>query len=177
MTPIRTAQAVEAPIRLWIINNSFYKNRGWGTEWVFQYRVSDATLLNNVVFTEGDTGDSIEQSEIPGATISSNIWWGDTANGTGLIPSGEMVVDPALADTTTLLITPTSPAIDIATPPGFLTTWTAPFWVSRFGTAIPLHGTRDSSGELRLEGVGLDIGADEFGMSLVDRLFGDGFES
>ena len=163
--------------RLWIINNSFFKNRGWGTEWVFQYRVSDAILMNNIVFASGDTEEAIEQTEVPGVMISGNLWWGDSNNGTGLIPSGAMIADPLLENTSDLRIQSISPAIDNAGDPGILTDWTDAFWLQRFGSDIPLQGTQDSSGELRVEGGGLDIGADEFGTTQVDSLFVDGFEA
>lgn len=59
-----------AAINISVINNTFYKNHGWGSEIVFQSYVQDSSIMNNIFYA--DNTDAFE-SYNPN-TNSGNIW-------------------------------------------------------------------------------------------------------
>lgn len=170
--------------RIYIYNNSFYHNQGWGTEINFAFRVIDFNASNNVFFGTGLINDNFaEEANGQHNNISwtNNIWWASNNSNTSQIPGTFAVVDPQFIDPNNgnLNLVSTSTLIDDGTVQNNISTWTSPFWQEIFNqVTIPVHGNTDINSELRIEGLQIDIGADEFGTTLpTDNLiFTNGFE-
>lgn len=152
--------------RINVHNNSFYKNKGWGSEVVFQYKVIDSRFSNNIFSGKGTTAESyqVEGTGHTGNVWGINLWWG-TSSSTTSLPGTRVIADPRYAAPTTgdLKLLNTSPAINVGATGTALTTWSSPLWTRYFPSgSIPLNGTQDINGEARIEGI-IDLGADEYG--------------
>ena len=152
--------------RINVHNNSFYKNRGWGTEIVFQYKVIDSNFSNNVFFGTGAAADNYRDDGggHSGNVWGTNLWWGTSASG-GSLPGLRVLANPRFVapDNGDLNLQATSPAINVGATGTVLTTWTSPLWSRYFaGGAIPVNGKTDFNGQARIEGT-IDLGADEYG--------------
>lgn len=151
-----------------IFNNSFYKNKGWGSEIVFQYRLINAHIANNIFYGADGVSDNFEMQsngQYQNINWGSNIWWASDVSDTSGIQGTSIVQDPLYinASTGNLNISSNSPAVNQGIVQMDLTTWSDTFWSSEFSNEIiPAHGTQDINGESRFEGQ-LDMGADEFG--------------
>ncbi|MFP5389953.1 MAG: fibronectin type III domain-containing protein [Gammaproteobacteria bacterium] len=161
--------------RIQLHNNSFYKNKraatatteeGWGTEVVFQYKVTNSTFSNNIFFGSTSASENYAQS---GSGYSNNVWrtnlwWGSDAVKDGL-PGTVKVGNPLFVAPATgnLNLQAGSPAINAGTSSGVLSGWSAPVFARYYPSgAIPLNGSTDINGQARFEGA-IDLGADEFG--------------
>ncbi len=153
--------------RIHVYNNSFYKNLGWGTEVVFQYKVKNSNFAGNIFFGEASAGESYANygSGHTGNTWGKNIWWGTSTTSTGL-PGTKVIANPLFVAPATgnLRLQSTSPAINAGVVAANITTWTSTIWDVYFPTQgnIPPNGLLDINGESRVEGV-IDLGADEYG--------------
>lgn len=153
---------------VYVVNNTLFQNKGWGTEIVLQYRVRDAVFQNNIVSGIGSVSESFEQAEgdiqSQRVTWKRNIWWG--TGGSNMIPVDDpagLIGDPLLSDplngAVELIVG--SPARDSAEPVNDITDWLDPFWAAHFPAGIiPGAGSRDLAGGMREQGI-LDIGATE----------------
>lgn len=159
--------------RIHVYNNSFYKNKGWGTEIVFQYKVIDSNFSNNIFFGTGPAAENYlnEGSGHSGNVWGTNLWWGTSASG-GSLPGLRVLADPRFVapDSGNLNLQATSPAINAGTLGTALTSWTSPLW-SRYyaGGAIAVNGTTDINGQGRIEGT-IDLGADEYGSAAAQKV-------
>jgi len=154
--------------RIGVYNNTFYRNKGWGTEVVLQNNVIDAAFANNIFFGKGTIAENYEAKGVgySGNSWRTNLWWGAASKPDGL-PGTLMVADPALVapQSGNLKLLKGSPARDVGTPGAALTSWSSPLWARYFPAgAIPVNGIKDFSGEARMEGQ-IDLGADEYGTS------------
>ncbi|USX29519.1 hypothetical protein NHH73_15000 [Oxalobacteraceae bacterium OTU3CINTB1] len=152
--------------RIYVNNNSFYKNKGWGTEVVFQYKVIDSRFSNNIFFGKGTIAENykVQGSGNTGNVWGVNLWWGSASGSTNL-PGTQVKADPRYVapQSGNLNLQQTSPAINVGNPGTALTTWTSPLWATYFPSgAIPVNGVKDINGQARAEGV-IDLGADEYG--------------
>ena len=152
--------------RIHVNNNSFYKNMGWGTEVVFQYKVIDSRFSNNIFHGEGTIAENYlqEGSGYSGNVWGVNLWWGSASGSTNL-PGTQVKADPRYVapQTGNLNLQQTSPAINVGNAGAALTGWTSPLWATYFPSgAIPVNGVKDINGQARAEGV-IDLGADEYG--------------
>jgi hypothetical protein len=153
--------------RIQIHNNSFYNNKGFGTEVTLQYKVINSQFTNNIFFGKGTAAQSYESigTGSSGNTWGKNIWWGTSNASSGLpgtlLVQNPLYIAPASGD---LKIQATSPAINAGAVTANLTTWTSTFWDGIFppNGDIPVNGLTDFNGEARQEGI-IDLGADEFG--------------
>jgi len=158
--------------RIHVHNNSFYKNQGWGNEIVFQYKVIDSRLSNNIFFGTGPAANNYQNlgGGHSGNVWGTNLWWGTNASG-GSLPGVRVLANPRFIapDSGNLNLEVTSPAINVGATSIALTTWTSPLW-SRYypGGAIPVNGTTDINGQARIEGT-IDLGADEYGSTAAAR--------
>lgn len=169
------ASNLGAARRIHVYNNSFYKNQGWGTEIVFQYKVIDSTFSNNIFFGVGAAANNYRNDggSHSGNVWGSNLWWGTSASG-GSLPGVRVLANPRFVapDSGDLNLLATSPAINVGTVGTALTTWTSPLW-SRYypGGAIAVNGTTDINGQARIEGT-IDLGADEYGSAPAQKVAG-----
>jgi hypothetical protein len=152
--------------RINVHNNSFYKNRGWGTEVVFQYKVIDSRFSNNIFSGKGTVAENyvVEGSGHSGNVWGINLWWGSSSSATNL-PGTRVIADPRYVAPATgdLKLQNTSPALNVGAVGTALSGWTSPLWTAYFPSgAIPLNGVKDINGEARVEGI-IDLGADEYG--------------
>lgn len=152
--------------RIHVHNNTFYKNKGWGTEIVFQYKVIDSRLSNNIFFGTGSAANNYSNlgSGHSGNVWGTNLWWGMNASGSAL-PGVRVLADPRLIapESGNLNLQATSPAINVGATSVALTNWTSPLWSRYFaGGAIAVNGVTDINGQARVEGT-IDLGADEYG--------------
>ena len=156
---------VGAARRINVTNNSFYKNKGWGTEVVFQQKVTNSTFANNIFYGAGTLAENYKTlgSGYSGNVWGTNLWWG-TASSTTNLPGNRVIANPMYVapDSGNLYLTATSPAIDAGVSGVPISTWTAPVF-SRYypAGAIPASGTVDYGGGVRITGT-LDLGADEY---------------
>ncbi len=153
--------------RINVHNNSFYKNQGWGSEVVFQYKVIDSRFSNNIFFGKGTAAESyvVEGSGHSGNVWGVNQWWGTSSSSSGLPGtlkiSNPLYVAPATGN---LRLQQASPSINSGTVGTPLSNWSSPLWTRYFPSgSIPLNGTRDINGEARVENSLIDLGADEYG--------------
>ena len=153
--------------RIHVYNNSFYKNKGWGTELLFQFKVKDSRFANNIFFGEASAAEDYEESGTghSGNVWGKNLWWGTSSASSGL-PGTKVVADPKYVAPTTgnLRVQSSSPAISAGAVAADITTWTSTFWDAYFppNGSIPPNGKVDINGEARIEGT-IDLGADEYG--------------
>ena len=152
---------------IYIYNNSFYKNKGWGTEIVFSFRVINATLANNILYGEVGVSENFEQgSNGQHQNISwiNNIWWAPDVSDISGVQGTSIIQDPLFTDPVNgnldLLIN--SPAIDVGQMQSDLTNWNDSFWQTEFANGvITAHGDLDINNQSRISNQ-IDIGADEF---------------
>jgi hypothetical protein len=152
--------------RINVHNNSFYKNRGWGTEVIFQYKVIDSRFSNNIFSGKGTVAENyvVEGSGHSGNVWGINLWWGSSSSATNL-PGTRVIADPRYVAPASgdLKLQNTSPALNVGAVGNALSGWTSPLWTAYFPSgAIPLNGVKDINGEARVEGI-IDLGADEYG--------------
>jgi hypothetical protein len=158
--------------RINVHNNSFYKNKGWGSEVVFQYKVIDSRFSNNIFSGKGTTAENyqVDGSGHSGNVWGINLWWGGSSSTTSL-PGTRVIADPRYVAPASgdLKLLNTSPAINVGATGTALTTWSSPLWTRYFPSgSIPLNGTQDINGEARIEGI-IDLGADEYGTAAAAK--------
>ena len=165
--------------RIKILNNSFYKNQGWGTEVVFAFRVVDFIASNNVFYGVADIVDNFEQEsngQYQNILWINNIWWAiDNSSAGGLPENAPTVINPQFVDPGkgNLNIQQASAAVDNGILQSNISNWNSSLWVEIFGSnSIPVHGYQDINGQVRIENT-IDIGADEF---VTDLIFINGFD-
>ncbi|HEX8609917.1 MAG TPA: hypothetical protein VF800_01340 [Telluria sp.] len=156
--------------RIQVHNNSFYKNQGWGTEMLFQFKVTDSRFSNNIFFGENSAD---EAYEVSGNGHSNNVWgkniWWGTSTEASSLPGTKVVADPKFVAPATgnLKLQAASPAINAGAVTAALTNWSSPLWTRYFPSGvIAVNGTADINGEARSEGA-IDLGADEFGTAAM----------
>ena len=153
--------------RIYIHNNSFYKNKGWSTEVLFQHKVKNSRFANNIFFGEASAAESYEDtgSGHTGNVWGKNIWWG-TSNASSGLPGTTVIVDPKYVAPASgdLRLQSSSRAIDAGALAADITTWTSTIWDAYFppNGDIPPNGRVDINGEARIEKT-IDLGADEYG--------------
>lgn len=153
--------------RIKVNNNTFYKNKGWGTEIYLQYKVIDSSFNNNIIFGETTIAENYRAS--PGGSSGNswgrNLWWAPSTASSG-IPGTTVFLNPNLVDPANgnLRLQSTSPAIGQGILGGALTGWSSAIWTYYYPSgSIPANGNRDYDGQQRVEGGNLDLGADEVG--------------
>ncbi|WP_378172102.1 T9SS type A sorting domain-containing protein [Aquimarina sp. SS2-1] len=158
-------------VRIYIYNNSFYKNKGWGSEVVFQNRVKDSRVANNIFFGESSTAachEDFNPSSNTNNTWGTNLWWGTSVSGS--VPGTSITQNPNFTDPDTgnLDIQESSTsAIDEGIIQNDINTWTDSFWDTNFppnGT-ITVHGNTDYNGNNRFVNT-IDLGASEYSSTL-----------
>jgi hypothetical protein len=160
--------------RIQVYNNSFYKNKGWGTEVTLQYKVKNSQFANNIFFGEGTAAESYESigTGSTGNTWGTNIWWG-TSNASSGLPGTKILQNPLYVSPTTgnLHIQSTSPAINAGAVAASITTWTSSLWDVYFppSGSIPPNGLTDFDGGPRIQTT-IDLGADEYASTTVGTL-------
>ncbi|MET0497472.1 MAG: hypothetical protein ABW106_04260 [Steroidobacteraceae bacterium] len=153
--------------RINVYNNSFYMNKGWGTEVQFQHKVKNSNFANNVFFGEAGAKDCYQNTGTghSGNVWGKNIWWGNSTSSTGL-PGTIVIADPKYVAPASgnLRIQSSSPAVNAGTVAADITTWASTFWDNKYSAsgAIPPNGKLDINREARIEGT-IDLGADEYG--------------
>ncbi len=151
---------------IYVYNNSFYKNKGWGTEIAFSYRVNNASFVNNILVGSGSVSDNFAQEtngQHQNISWNNNIWWADDVSDTSDLQGSSIIQDPLYInpDNGELSIQVNSPAIDIGQVQADLTSWEDTFWLSQFENGIILvHGEKDINGNDRINAQ-IDIGAVE----------------
>lgn len=158
-------------VRIYIYNNSFYKNKGWGSEVVFQNRVKDSHVANNIFFGETSTSDCHENFNPSSNTNNNwgtNLWWGSSVSGS--VPGSSITQNPNFIDPDSGnldILTSSSAAIDAGSIQNDITTWTDLFWDTNFPTngSISAHGSMDYNGNNRFVNI-IDLGASEFSNTL-----------
>lgn len=151
--------------RINVHNNSFYKNKGWGTEITFQNKVSYSNFSNNIIFGKGSADESYDDS---GSGHSQNVWgknlWWGTDAASSSLPGARIVADPKYVSAATgdLNIQSTSPAIDVGAISADVTGWASPIWQRYFpSNGIPPNGDADINGHARVQNI-IDLGAVEY---------------
>ncbi|WP_299438897.1 T9SS type A sorting domain-containing protein [uncultured Aquimarina sp.] len=158
-------------IRIYIYNNSFYKNKGWGSEVVFQSRVKNSRVANNIFFGEASTSECHEDFNPSSNTNNiwgTNLWWGTSVSGS--VPGTAITQNPNFQDPNTGNLdiqSSSTAAINAGTIQNNITTWTDSFWDTNFPSngTIPAHGTTDYNGNNRFVN-SIDIGASEYSNTL-----------
>jgi hypothetical protein len=149
-----------------ILNNSFYKNAGWGSEIAFSFRVKNTSIINNIIYGETSIADNFSQEEnaqLENITWGKNLWWAeDTSDTSGIqgevILSHPLYIDP---DNNNLNLQDTSPAKEEGSLQTNINSWNDMFWQKEFLNGnITVHGVKDIQGDIRVNGI-LDLGADE----------------
>lgn len=161
-------------LRIYIYNNSFYKNKGWGSEIVFQNRVKDSRISNNIFYGKGTAGESHENFNPP-SNINNfwgeNIWFGSSTSDSNSLPGTVMAGNPNYVDANNgnldLQISSVI-AINNGTIENSITNWTDPFWNTIFppNGEFLSQGNTDIKGNLRVFNTVIDFGAHEFGSTL-----------
>ncbi|OON62202.1 hypothetical protein B0920_01575 [Massilia sp. KIM] len=153
--------------RIHVNNNSFYRNKGWGTEIVLQHKVLNSHFNNNIIVGATSVVDSVDNS---GSGSSGNVWgvnlWFAPNTSNVAVPGARLVQDPRYVDPANgnLRLQAGSPAIGKGVAGAALGGWSSPLWSRHYRPgAIPANGSRDLDGQSRVEGGSLDLGADEFG--------------
>ncbi|MBW1295693.1 T9SS type A sorting domain-containing protein [Aquimarina litoralis] len=158
-------------VRIYIYNNSFYKNKGWGSEVVFQSRVKDSRVANNIFFGEASTSDCYENFN-PDSNINNtwgtNVWWGTSVS--GALPGIVITQNPNFIDPENGNLdiqTSSNAVIDEGIIQSNIDNWSDPFWNTIFppNGIIPVHGSTDYHNNPRVIDE-IDIGASEFNPTL-----------
>lgn len=149
--------------RIYIHNNSFYNNKGWGTEIVFSYRVLNSEIHNNIFYGESSVDENFEfVSSENYSTVNwgKNLWWGISTSGQGSLPGTKVIMDPLYENPVSgdLDLQTGSPSINAGLIQSNLTGWSSSLW----GGTVDAHGNEDINQSTRFIGV-IDLGADEFG--------------
>ena len=151
--------------RIHVINNSFYQNKGWGSEIVFQHRVVNANIANNIFFGEASVGENYEVfgSNNTDNTWGHNIWWGIGTAGQSNLEGTLTIVNPEFINPSNgdLSISNSSAAKNIGLLQNNITGWPLDFWDAN----ISPHGDLDNTANLRIEDA-IDVGADEVNSSI-----------
>ena len=133
--------------QLYIYNNSFFQNKGWGSEIVFAHRVSNTHIANNIFSGAGDVNDNFEAEQKGYQNIrwENNLWWasGDTSDSSSL-PNGALVKNPflTLPEKGDFSLYKGSPAINKAVKQADLK-WKSEFWQKEFPNGkIPSQGLK-----------------------------------
>lgn len=150
---------------IYIHNNSFYNNKGWGTEIVFAYRVFNTEIHNNIFFGEASVEENFEfvsNEDYSTVNWGKNIWWGSSTSGQSNLPGTKIIMNPQFTNPASgdLDLLSSSPAIDQGILQSNLAGWTSIYW----GGTVDAHGSVDINNTARLVS-SIDIGADEFGNS------------
>ncbi len=154
-------------VRIYIYNNSFYKNKGWGSEIVFQNRVKDSRIANNIFFGQSTTSachEDFNPSSNTNNIWGTNLWWGTSVSGS--VPGTSITENPDFVDPTEGNLDTqrsSTAAIDAGILQNNITSWTDSFWSTNFppnGT-IAVHGTSDYRNTNRFVST-IDLGAFEF---------------
>lgn len=129
-------------INISVINNTFYKNHGWGSEIVFQSRVHDSNIMNNIFYAD-NTGafESYNPSTNSNNNWSNNLYYNGTAAGGSVSTADPMLKNPSSGD---LDLQADSPAISLG-----------------LNTAIDISDV-DIKGNKRIADETVDIGAHEY---------------
>ena len=133
-----------------IVNNTLYKNKGWGTEIIFQYNVENSTIKNNIFFAEDNEAPyENQEGENPSNKWGNNLYYNGIEPGLGNVSTEDpLLAAPDNAENRNFRIQKDSPAIDAG---------------ENLGSA--LIGDFDFDGESRVVNDKVDIGAHEFGGS------------
>lgn len=155
--------------RVYVLNNSLYKNDGWATELYFQHWVKDCRFENNIFFNADQYNNGFDDQShgnSSGNKWGKNIWCVEnTSDLEGLegdiIALGSIFINPesgrlALSSRDTL-------AINTAFMPTSIAKWKSSFWSKGDPAAAwtSPEGNRDREGSNRRNGP-LDIGAFEY---------------
>jgi len=149
-----------------VYNNSFYHNRGWGSEITLAYRVWEVVVANNVFQGEGAFDTLLDQQNNGDyrLTWGRNLWWAEQGGDAADLPTGQDHGDPRFGDPSQGDFTPGagSPAIDagemLADWPG----WNDEFWRDRLSAGVmPVVAAEDVRGQSRIAGSAIDLGAVE----------------
>lgn len=126
-----------------IVNNTFYKNRGWGTELVFQNNVIRTIVKNNIFYA--DNTDCYEEtgSGNSGNTFGNNLYFNGTAGPGSISTQDPEFSNPSSEDFSLLA---SSPAIDAGE-----------------NLNATVTGNFDYTGSARTSGTTIDLGAYEYG--------------
>ncbi len=151
-----------------LYNNSFYQNRGFGTEIVFAYRAKQVELANNIIVGSGTLGENFESLAGDQSAViwRNNLWWASRGDDADSIPEVQpMIGDPQYVDPVRghLSVTCRSPALDAGQQLPDVSGWRDPFWLSVFATdagLVPSHGFTDFYQRARFDGA-IDLGAAE----------------
>lgn len=141
-----------AAINISVINNTFYKNHGWGSEIVFQSYVQDSSIMNNIFYA--DNTDAFE-SYNPN-TNSRNIW-GNNLYYNGADGDNEDVVSTANPK----LIDPNNGNLDLAAD--------SPAIGLGSNTATNISDV-DIKGNQRIADGIVDLGAHEFNSTTLNTI-------
>lgn len=158
--------------RIQIYNNSFYSNKGFGTEVTLQYKVINCQFANNIFYGKSTAAASYESigTGSTGNVWGTNMWWGTSSTSTGL-PGTKIIQNPQYVSPASgnLNIQSTSPAINAGLLSPDITTWTSSFWDTYYPPSgnIPVNGAVDINNEPRIQSSAIDLGADEFGGGTV----------
>ncbi len=154
--------------RVYVYNNSFYQNRGWGSEITLAYRVSETRIANNVIQAAATFDELLDQQNNGGYDIEwgNNLWWAEDGGDIGDLPPGQSVGDPQYANPELGDLAPMSGSlvIDAGSPQPGLSGWAGAFWDDyRQGGELPATGTvsKDAAGAPRVVGAAIDLGAIE----------------
>lgn len=134
-----------------VLNNTFYKNHGWGSEIVFQKNVLNSFVQNNIFYADKTAAYENQGSGSTGNIWSYNLYFNGTA-AEGSISTADPKFTNAAAGDFTLLST--SPAIN-----------------KGLNTANAI-GSADLLANKRIANTTVDLGAYEFGSTpLVTGIF------
>ncbi len=149
-----------------IYNNSFYHNRGWGSEITLAYRVWEVVFANNIIQGEGAFDSLLDQQNNGDyrLTWGRNLWWAEQGGNPGDLPTGQDSGDPLFGDPSHGDFTPGagSPAIDAGEIPEAWAGWNEDFWQDRLSAGVmPVVADKDILGQPRIAGSAIDLGSVE----------------
>jgi Secretion system C-terminal sorting domain/Right handed beta helix region len=125
-----------------VINNTFYKNYGFGSEIIFKQKVINSFIQNNIFYANNTPAFQDDNIGSTGNTWSNNLYFNGAAGPGSVSTADPKLVNPAIGN---LDLQSTSPAIDK-------------------GTNIANNiGTTDIKNNLRFNNITVDIGAHEYG--------------
>ena len=165
-SPNANAEGGGSVSNLQVVNNTLYRNDGWGTDINLQYRVSASTFVNNIIYGANTQQTTLNEDGAPytGLSWANNLWWADGAKD-GVPASDATAIsanpDFAGAASANFRLNAGSPAEDAGADVNDITTWSDPFWSEIYaGGVINGAGSADVYGSQRLRVV-LDVGAAE----------------